>query len=183
MKIQPDFALTHVTVNTGHSFRSTVFADKRPVAVAAVARHFDVLLRDGTSPLPVLEGVHATMIDMSPHEDCAGWYLHTAEDPGEAMVTCFASLAPNPALFAEAVELARGQFSSFAEAVSESLATSPAALDNSFLAPHGVVAAPKPPWLATVLHLPLFRCPREYIPLVADLNQTLAATALHHNNP
>jgi hypothetical protein len=47
------------------------------------------------------------------------------------------------------------------------------------LVPHGVIATPEPSWLATVLHLPFFRCPREYIPMVADLNQCLAAAALH----
>lgn len=178
MTIPPDFALTHITVNTGHSFHKEVFEDKRPQAIANVARHFQSLLQTGTSP--VLNSIHAKMIDVAPHDGpCAGWYLHPAEDPRMAMVTCFASLAPNAALFASAVELARGQFSSFAEVVSERLAANPAALDDSFLAPHGVIAAPEPPWLATVLHLPFFRCPREYIPMVADLNQCLAATALH----
>jgi hypothetical protein len=174
--IPPNFTLTHVTVNTGHSMRKAVFEDPSPEYVAAIAAHFKPLLDSGLAT--VLPGMDAGLLDTREFgEDCAAWFLFPTGDKASTVVTCFASLRENADLFSQAVELAREQFTSFAGALDDAGGRK---LDDSFLAPYSKLTSPSGPWLATVLHLGMGTFPRELMSHIPDLNQCLAAAALHH---
>ena len=174
--IPPNFTLTHVTVNTGHSMRKAVFEDPSPEHAAAIAAHFKPLLDSGLAT--VAPGMDAGLLDAREFgEDCAAWFLFPTGDKARTVVTCFASLRENADLFSQAVELAREQFTSFAGALDDADGRK---LDESFLAPYSKLTSPSGPWLATVQHLGMGTFPRELMSLIPDLNQCLAAAALHY---
>ena len=174
--IPPNFTLTHVTVNTGHSARKAVFEDPSPEYAAGIAAHFKPLLDSGLAT--VTPGMDAGLLDAREFgEDCAAWFLFPTGDKASKVVTCFASMRENAELFRQAVELAREQFTSFAGALDDAGGRK---LDDSFLAPYSKLTSPSGPWLATVLHLGIGGFPRELMPLIPDLNQCLAAAALHY---
>ena len=184
--IPPDVTLTHITVNTGHSARVEVFTDKRPVHLARVAAHFKPLLDTGLAP--VYPGLGAGLLDCTdfgPH--CAAWFLYPEKlGKRNAAITCFASTERNPQFFERAVNLAREQFTSMADQLLSQIAdnpttnASPSDLDDSFLAPFPTLKTPEPPWLATVLHVPFGTLSRDIIDGIPDINQCLAAAALHY---
>lgn len=140
-------SVNHININTGHCHNATV--DCPPPLhsiIAAVVRGAEI---------PFIGG-HLQV--MNPEMPGYAWAIHTP-----AVVTCVVSEHPNPALFGTAVELAR----SIAEKVS----------DRDWLdvlMPHPVISEPPAPWLATILHIPMFGL-GDRVSILADFNQCVAA--------